>query len=916
MKKTIFLSLLILAGLTAFSKAFLIYPKGDGRPEVMLYSVIDSIYFDFSPEGDLRKNFVTNEGVKSFNLNDIKHVGFRDESYMKSHYKRYVIPMEECRLRIRYTYMIDAPGIFTTVDGKPYRETYTTAISVLVDEGSVAPGATLRLPLVMELDNETNHPLIDSINTRLTDTILIKRSDRPTLMRKFEYDPILTPFEDTLRLSMNPEIFPKPVLQIDADWAHFKWENDSTLALVVEKNEGKERNLNISINPWDDSIFIYDIKGMALRVFQQRIGYHTRAEHISALRDFYDSCNGPQWLFQKNWWSDKPIWEWDKINDIGHQIDRVHTLICGDEKVTGNLPESFVILMDDAEHISLQDCGITGFPHCISHHERWNEYGWDFIHQRLWYGGGEIDYSDINLKLNDYNLMNYKDGELSTVYKELAKNKLTWVCHGAISQNSYSDPIDKVIINKLLDYQPKGFGLVIVRDPFSYYGEQFDDPEYRDLITKFEQESGLDDIIWTNGFGDKVFGVNTAGIALGSMMLFDSEGNLLWNADRDWGIDLQWYVDKIDAIVRKHLGDPVAHDPYIPKLYTSTDFSRDGEVETLQKATTGKGIDVVFIGDGFTDRDLTEENGYEQIMREGMEHLFSEEPLKSLRDRFNVYSVIAVSPNGFVTDGEQAINRDPNKVAEYLKPLGIDMEKTHVCVIENKPNQYLNNGFTSMYDAGGSLAIIEQGMASDIIVHEVAGHGMGKLVDEYIVAGYENNHVQEGHEQEFKDWIESEYHSRGWGMNVSATDNPEEVPWSHMLKDGTYSSEVGIYQGAWMWPYDLWRPSESSMMNNDYSHFNAPSREAIYKYVMSESEGDTWTYDFEEFKTFDQTTQAASQQTKSTMSVHSTPEQISEQRTRKIVKGKVHGETTNPVYRIIKVADRYEIQSSTSFFSR
>jgi hypothetical protein len=41
---------------------------------------------------------------------------------------------------------------------------------------------------------------------------------------------------------------------------------------------------------------------------------------------------------------------------------------------------------------------------------------------------------------------------------------------------------------------------------------------------------------------------------------------------------------------------------------------------------------------------------------------------------------------------------------------------------------------------------------------------------------------------------------------------------------------------------------------NDYAFkaFNAPSREAIYKYVMQETEGDGWTYDYETFVTFDE----------------------------------------------------------------
>ena len=40
-------------------------------------------------------------------------------------------------------------------------------------------------------------------------------------------------------------------------------------------------------------------------------------------------------------------------------------------------------------------------------------------------------------------------------------------------------------------------------------------------------------------------------------------------------------------------------------------------------------------------------------------------------------------------------------------------------------------------------------------------------------------------------------------------------------------------------------------MNHEISWFNAPSREAIYKAVMTLSEGPDWKYDYEEFVKFD-----------------------------------------------------------------
>jgi hypothetical protein len=41
------------------------------------------------------------------------------------------------------------------------------------------------------------------------------------------------------------------------------------------------------------------------------------------------------------------------------------------------------------------------------------------------------------------------------------------------------------------------------------------------------------------------------------------------------------------------------------------------------------------------------------------------------------------------------------------------------------------------------------------------------------------------------------------------------------------------------------------MMRFNNAPFNAPSREAIYKYVMQESEGPSWQYDYETFVSFD-----------------------------------------------------------------
>jgi len=52
----------------------------------------------------------------------------------------------------------------------------------------------------------------------------------------------------------------------------------------------------------------------------------------------------------------------------------------------------------------------------------------------------------------------------------------------------------------------------------------------------------------------------------------------------------------------------------------------------LQTATVGKGINIVLMGDGYTDRDMVDHGLYETLMNQAMEEFFDIEPYKSFRD--------------------------------------------------------------------------------------------------------------------------------------------------------------------------------------------------------------------------------------------------------------------------------------------
>ncbi|WP_283391360.1 BACON domain-containing protein [Millionella massiliensis] len=290
--------------------------------------------------------------------------------------------------------------------------------------------------------------------------------------------------------------------------------------------------------------------------------------------------------------------------------------------------------------------------------------------------------------------------------------------------------------------------------------------------------------------------------------------------------------------------------------YASSDYSADGEVMTLQKATTGKGVDIVLLGDGFVDRDMGVGGKYEQAMQEACGYLFALEPMKSYREYFNVYAVKAVSKNErFGTGYETAFNAvfgtdgryvygDDNKCFEYASKAPIHSVDELVVAVVLNSNAYGGTAFWHGTDA----AVCYVSMTRPVdgyyektfeatFIHEVVGHGFGKLADEYVEIN--ENFPAEAVAQE-----NELYELYGWNANVSYSSDPEQVRWKHMLDDPRYSSYTGMIEGGNSYARGVWRPEDISMMNVQQPYFNAPSREAIVKRIKRLA-GES--YSFEEF---------------------------------------------------------------------
>ncbi len=306
----------------------------------------------------------------------------------------------------------------------------------------------------------------------------------------------------------------------------------------------------------------------------------------------------------------------------------------------------------------------------------------------------------------------------------------------------------------------------------------------------------------------------------------------------------------------------------LPELdfYISTDYTQDGKVTTLQTATKGDGIDIVLMGDAYSDRQIAD-GTYKADMEYIYNNLFTEEPYKSFKDHFNVYYVNVVSATegyehsgaalgGYFGNGTLVGGND-NAVFNYaLKAISEEeMDEALLIVAMNSDNYagtcwmyypdnnagYGNGVSVSYFPKGGDATTFAQ-----LLHHEACGHGFAKLADEY---AYE---YMGAAPSDYVLQIQLQQNSWGWWKNVDFTSDSTATRWNHFINDTRYANEgLGAYEGGLTYWTGVWRPTENSIMRYNTGGFNAPSREAIYYRIHKLAYGDSWEYNYEDFVEWD-----------------------------------------------------------------
>ena len=315
-------------------------------------------------------------------------------------------------------------------------------------------------------------------------------------------------------------------------------------------------------------------------------------------------------------------------------------------------------------------------------------------------------------------------------------------------------------------------------------------------------------------------------------------------------------------------------------LYYSTDYSKDKTVKVLQKASEGTGVDMVLMGDGYSDK-MIASGEYDRDMERTVESIFLYEPFKSFRHLFNIYITYAVSENEEIgkstvfdsydtraTTGHIGSNDtqrilsysmnasgkgDPRDVATIVVlnsevSDGVCINFLHASA-EGEVFDYHNDPNWDDYHGGNGYAVVsgpKQDGYEETVIHEF-GHLFGKLADEYVNDGDDYQSISE--QEKLNLQIIFPY---GMYKNIDVTNSPSSIKWSRFLTDSRYSnSGTGIFEGADQYRTGVWRPSENSIMRNMSGQFNAPSREAIYYRIHKLAYGKDWQYNFEDFVQWD-----------------------------------------------------------------
>ena len=307
--------------------------------------------------------------------------------------------------------------------------------------------------------------------------------------------------------------------------------------------------------------------------------------------------------------------------------------------------------------------------------------------------------------------------------------------------------------------------------------------------------------------------------------------------------------------------EPAAPRPgAFPSIEEKTTGSfADGETYVVHRAASDKPYVIIFLPDGYTRAELTPDGPFMRVVREATDAIFSEEPLCRMKDMVEVrVRFLATSKSGVGSpDSRFKVSLDHYNILSYDKDAavsfaipGITAERFKHSTIVIIPNSTERPGVTrisGVFPDVSTVSILapstpELNRKYDYlrfgILHEVVGHGIGLLSDEYA-----NINADASGAVDFSAIQLSSFIQNVWPAASGA-------PWEKYIGLPGYG-DTGYFEGGCNYKKGIWRSSEVSIMTYEHDRcpsFNAVSREAIHRRVC-EANGIAWTW--EKFLEFD-----------------------------------------------------------------
>lgn len=309
-----------------------------------------------------------------------------------------------------------------------------------------------------------------------------------------------------------------------------------------------------------------------------------------------------------------------------------------------------------------------------------------------------------------------------------------------------------------------------------------------------------------------------------------------------------------------HSGGVTESDVHTFTVSSAKDAYADGDYLTYMESAKTHPVVLVFTGDGYMAEHYKYGGQFDKDVNSAIEGLFEVEPYKSYKEYFTVYKIAAYSNQTGITDksandirdtkfklqweggNSTAISCNYDLVVEWaMKIPGVDysvLKKGAIGVISNAD---VYAGTCASYSDGVSISMVpcSKKNFTKVLVHEMGGHGFGRLADEYM-------YYDQMPSQSEIDRIIS--YQTTWSypfyLNLSVYPEQSKSNWACFEGLADYS-HVGMFEGGGLYYRGIWRPEKISCMDDNRKYYNSPSRFYIVKRILEiAGEVEPFSYDY------------------------------------------------------------------------